>query len=237
MKIRDQTSAAHERHYVSRAGWLRAAVLGANDGLLSTSSVVVGVAAASASASHILLTGVASLVAGSMAMAAGEYVSVSSQSDAEKSDLSREARELENDRDHEERELAAIYARRGVDDALALQVARQLMAKDALGAHARDELGIHETSTANPVQAAVASAISFAAGAFAPLLTTATVPHDMLIPSIFVSSILVLALLGAAGARAGGAPITRAVLRVVFWGAIAMGVTAGAGYVFNTSVA
>lgn len=227
---------AIERHYTTRIAWLRAAVLGANDGLLSTSSLIVGVAAASVSAQHIVLTAVAGLVAGSMAMAAGEFVSVSSQADAEDADIERERAELAVDPGGEERELAVIYIKRGLDRALAAQVAAQLMEHDALGAHTRDELGITEHSTARPVQAAFASAASFATGAVAPLVTAIVVPITSLTIAVASITLLVLAILGAAGAKAGGAPMPRAVVRVVFWGALAMAVTAGVGRLFDVAV-
>ena len=225
-----------EGHYINRAGWLRAAVLGANDGLLSTSSLVVGVAAAGSSASQILLTGIAGLAAGSMSMAAGEFVSVSSQSDAEQSDLAREQQELLLDPEHETRELAAIYIKRGLDRDLAVTVAKKLMAKDALEAHARDELGLTDISAAKPVQAALASASSFALGAAPPILTALLVPAAHVIWAVFGGSLVVLAGLGAAGARAGGAPLLPGVARVFFWGAVAMAVTAGVGRLFNVTV-
>ncbi len=219
-----------EHHVIDRVGWLRAAVLGANDGVLSTASLIVGVAASSASDTrHILLAGIAALVAGAMAMAAGEYVSVSSQADSERAELAKEAHELASDAHAETRELATIYVKRGLDRVLATQVAVQLMAHDALGAHARDELGITEISTAKPVQAALASAMSFAAGAIVPLLTVLVTPPAWLIPVEVAVTLVLLAVLGAIGARAGGAPIGRAAIRVVFWGSLAMGVTAGIG--------
>jgi VIT1/CCC1 family predicted Fe2+/Mn2+ transporter len=233
---RENANPIDDVHYINRIGWLRAAVLGANDGLLSTSSLIVGVAAAAASPKQIVLIGVAGLVAGAMSMAAGEFVSVSSQADAETADLKRECAELKADRPREERELAAIYVTRGLDKALALRVAQQLTAEDALGAHARDELGISEAQTAKPIQAALASAGSFSLGAAAPLLTAIVVPAALLAPAVFAVSILALAILGAAGASAGGSPLSRAIGRAVFWGGFAMGVTAGVGRVFNVSV-
>ncbi|WP_306002052.1 VIT family protein [Brevundimonas sp. C43] len=222
-----------ETHRVDRIGWLRAAVLGANDGLVSTASLVVGVAAAATSHGGILIAGVAGLAAGAMSMAAGEYVSVSSQSDTEKADLAREAVELAGDHEAETRELAGIYVGRGVAPDLATEVARQMMAHDALGAHARDELGISEITTARPIQAALTSAITFSAGAALPLVVAAVAPLDTLAIWVAVSALLGLAVLGALGARAGGAPIGRSVLRVVFWGALAMGITAGVGRLFH----
>ena len=222
-----------ERHLVARIGWLRAAVLGANDGLVSTASLVVGVAAAEATRGSVLIAGVAGLVAGAMSMAAGEYVSVSSQSDTEKADLAREAVELAGDHEAETRELAGIYVGRGVAPDLATEVARQMMAHDALGAHARDELGISEITTARPIQAALTSAITFSTGAALPLVVAAVAPLDTLAIWVAVSALLGLAVLGALGARAGGAPIGRSVLRVVFWGALAMAITAGVGRLFH----
>jgi len=225
-----------ERHRTDRIGWLRAAVLGANDGILSTASLVVGVAAANATGSDILVAGVAGLVAGAMSMAAGEYVSVSSQADTEKADLDRERKELASDGESERNELAAIYVSRGLEPSLAKQVAEQLMTHDALAAHARDELGISDTSTARPVQAALASAASFAVGAAMPLLNVLVMPQAWLISGVVGSSILLLALLGGFGAHAGGAPVTKAALRVTFWGALAMALTAGVGALFGAVV-
>ena len=222
-----------ETHRVDRIGWLRAAVLGANDGLVSTASLVVGVAAAATGHGGILIAGVAGLAAGAMSMAAGEYVSVSSQSDTEKADLAREAVELAGDHEAETRDLAGIYVGRGVAPDLATEVARQMMAHDALGAHARDELGISEITTARPIQAALTSAITFSAGAALPLVVAAVAPLDTLAIWVAVSALLGLAVLGALGARAGGAPIGRSVLRVVFWGALAMAITAGVGRLFH----
>lgn len=218
-----------ENHLVDRIGWLRAAVLGANDGIVSTASLIVGVAAASAKPSEIILTGVAGLVAGAMSMAAGEYVSVSSQSDTEHADLARESKELSDNIAFEREELAQIYVNRGVEHALAVKVAAQLMAKDALGAHARDELGISEISTARPVQAALTSAATFAVGAAMPLLAVLISPPNLLIPVVTIASLEFLALLGAIGAKAGGANILKATVRVTFWGALAMALTAGIG--------
>ncbi|UZE51023.1 VIT family protein [Rhodopseudomonas sp. P2A-2r] len=225
-----------ESHLVSRVGWLRAAVLGANDGIISTASLILGVASASAAQSDILLTGVAGLVAGAMSMAAGEYVSVSSQSDTEHADLARESRELAADPAAETEELAQAYVVRGVEVGLAREVARQLMVKDALGAHARDELGISAATTARPVQAAMASAATFTVGAAAPLLLVLVAPTAHVIPVVAVGSLLFLSLLGAIGARAGGAGLLKPTLRVAFWGAFAMALTAGIGAVFGKVV-
>lgn len=225
-----------ERHRTDRIGWLRAAVLGANDGIVSTASLVVGVAAAQSKASDILVAGVAGLVAGAMSMAAGEYVSVSSQADTEKADLDRERKELATEDESERNELAAIYASRGVEPTLARQVADQLMAHDALSAHARDELGISDMSTARPIQAAFASAGTFAIGAALPLVAVLLTPQSSLIPVVIGTSILFLAFLGGFGAYAGGAPVTKAALRVTFWGAIAMALTAGVGAMFGAVV-
>jgi VIT1/CCC1 family predicted Fe2+/Mn2+ transporter len=225
-----------ERHRTERIGWLRAAVLGANDGIVSTASLVVGVAAANSARSDVLVAGVAGLVAGAMSMAAGEYVSVSSQADTETADIDRERKELTTDVESERAELASIYVHRGLDSSLAKQVAEQLMAHDALGAHARDELGISETFTARPVQAALTSAASFAAGASMPLLSALVMPQAWLISGVVVNSILLLALLGGLGAYAGGAPVTKAAVRVTFWGALAMALTAGVGALFGAAV-
>ncbi len=225
-----------EKHNVDRIGWLRAAVLGANDGIVSTASLIVGVAAASAKPSDILLTGVAGLVAGAMSMAAGEYVSVSSQSDTEHADLARETQELADSPELERAELAQIYVKRGVDHELAVRVADQLMAKDALGAHARDELGISEITTARPVQAALTSAATFAVGAAMPLAMVLVSPRDMLIAIVSIASLGFLALLGAIGAKAGGADVVKATARVAFWGALAMAATAGIGKLFGAVV-
>jgi vacuolar iron transporter family protein len=225
-----------ENHLVERIGWLRAAVLGANDGIISTASLILGVASAAASRNDILLTGVAGLVAGAMSMAAGEYVSVSSQSDTEHADLARERRELADDPVFEREELAQVYVARGVEEGLAREVARQLMVKDALGAHARDELGISEISTARPVQAALASAATFSVGAAAPLVLVLVSPSNALIPIVSVGSLLFLSLLGAIGAKAGGAGLLKPTIRVTFWGAFAMGLTAGIGAVFGKVV-
>ncbi|HET6606560.1 MAG TPA: VIT family protein [Rhodopila sp.] len=225
-----------ESHLVTRIGWLRAAVLGANDGIVSTASLIVGVAAAAATQNDVLVAGVAGLVAGAMSMAAGEYVSVSSQSDTERADLARERRELSDNPAFELDELAEIYVSRGVDKPLALQVARQLMKKDALSAHARDELGISEITTARPVQAALTSAASFSVGAAMPLLMVVVSPAALLVPIVSGASLGFLALLGAIGAKAGGANVLRATARVTFWGAFAMALTAGIGKLIGTVV-
>ncbi|CCJ07524.1 VIT family protein [Methylocystis sp. SC2] len=225
-----------ESHLVQRIGWLRAAVLGANDGVVSTASLIVGVAAAAATRSEVLIAGAAGLVAGAMSMAAGEYVSVSSQSDAEKADLARERKELSEQIELEREELAHIYVERGVDLDLARQVASQLMEKDALVAHARDELGISDIARARPVQAALTSAATFAAGAALPLLIVGIAPRDALIPVVSAASLGCLALLGAIGARAGGAGVLRAAVRVTFWGALALALTAGVGKIFGMAV-
>ena len=225
-----------ESHLVSRIGWLRAAVLGANDGIVSTASLIVGVAAAAATPNDVLIAGVAGLVAGAMSMAAGEYVSVSSQSDTEQADLARERKELSENIEFEREELADIYVKRGIDRALARQVAEQLMAKDALAAHALDELGISEITTARPVQAALTSAATFSLGAAMPLLMVVVSPASMLIPIVSAASLGFLAVLGAIGARTGGANVLRATARVAFWGALAMGLTAGIGAIVGTAV-
>jgi VIT1/CCC1 family predicted Fe2+/Mn2+ transporter len=225
-----------ERHVIDRIGWLRAAVLGANDGILSTSSLILGVATAHASHSSVVVAGVAGLVSGAMAMAAGEYVSVHSQADVEKAELEREREELAADGEGERAELAAIYVTRGLDPELAKQVARQLMAHDALGAHARDELGLSEVATARPLQAAVASAASFATGAALPLVVTVFAPETVLTPFVGATSLLFLALLGALAAHAGGAGVVIGAVRVTFWGALAMAATAGVGALFGTRV-
>ena len=225
-----------ESHFVDRIGWLRAAVLGANDGILSTASLIVGVAAAAATPNAVLIAGVAGLVAGSMSMAAGEYVSVSSQSDSERADLARERKELSEHPEFELDELAEIYVKRGVDRDLARQVARQLMAKDALAAHAHDELGISEITTARPVQAALASAASFSVGGAMPLLMVIVSPTSALVPIVSAASLAFLALLGAIGARVGGANVLRGTARVIFWGAMAMAFTAGIGKLLGTVV-
>jgi VIT1/CCC1 family predicted Fe2+/Mn2+ transporter len=225
-----------EPHVIDRIGWLRAAVLGANDGILSTSSLILGVATAHASHRSVLVAGVAGLVSGAMAMAAGEYVSVHSQADVEKAELEREREELAADGEGERAELAAIYVTRGLDPELAKQVARQLMAHDALGAHARDELGLSEVATARPLQAAVASAASFATGAALPLVVTVFAPETVLTPLVGATSLLFLALLGALAAHAGGAGVVIGAVRVTFWGALAMAATAGVGALFGTRV-
>ncbi len=225
-----------ETHLISRIGWLRAAVLGANDGIVSTASLIVGVAAASATRSDILVAGIAGLVAGAMSMAAGEYVSVSSQSDTEQADLARERGEQSSQPALEREELAQIYIKRGIESDLAFKVADQLMAKDALGAHAQDELGISEVTTARPIQAALTSAATFSVGAALPLVTAAAVPSSSLILAVSTASLCSLAALGAIGAKTGGADIGKATARVSFWGALAMGVTAAIGAVFGTSV-
>ena len=225
-----------ESHLVERIGWLRAAVLGANDGIISTGSLILGVASAAISQGDVLLTGIAGLVAGAMSMAAGEYVSVSSQSDTEHADLAREKRELTDDPLFEREELAQIYVARGVEADLAREVAKQLMARDALAAHAEDELGISEISTARPVQAALASAATFSIGAAAPLALVLVAPSNALIPVVSVGSLLFLSLLGAIGAKAGGAGLLKPTIRVTFWGAFAMGLTAGIGAVFGKVV-
>jgi VIT1/CCC1 family predicted Fe2+/Mn2+ transporter len=222
-----------EMHRVARVGWLRAAVLGANDGLLSTGSLILGVAAASSGRGGFVTAGVAGLVAGSMSMAAGEYVSVSSQSDAEEADLGREKRELSDDVEAERGELSSIYVKRGVSPEVAAVVAEQLMAKDALAAHASDELGISEATAARPVQAALASAASFAIGAACPLLMVLLSPPSILTPVVATTSLAFLAALGAVGAKVGGANVFKAMMRVTFWGALAMGVTAGIGELFG----
>jgi VIT1/CCC1 family predicted Fe2+/Mn2+ transporter len=222
-----------ELHTTERMGWLRAAVLGANDGIVSTSSLVLGVAAASTSHGSVMLAGTAALVAGAMSMAAGEYVSVHSQADSEKAELERERQELKTDVEAEHRELALIYEKRGLEAPLAKEVAKQLMAHDALGAHARDELGITKTLRARPIQAAVASAASFAVGAVMPLAVAAFSSMSLLIALVAGFSLVFLAGLGALSARVGGAPIAQGTLRVTFWGAIAMAATAGVGALFG----
>jgi VIT1/CCC1 family predicted Fe2+/Mn2+ transporter len=225
-----------EHHHTERFGWLRAAVLGANDGILSTSSIVLGVAAAHATHRNLLVAGMASLVAGAMSMAAGEYVSVHSQADTEKAELALERRELKADSKGEHKELAAIYVGRGLKPALGKQVAEQLMAHDALGAHALDELGISDSSRARPVQAALASAASFAVGALMPLLVTVLAPEAGLMAIVSGSSLVLLALLGGLSARAGGAGVMIGAIRVTFWGGLAMALTAGIGWLFGTVV-
>jgi len=223
-----------ERHYAERIGWLRAAVLGANDGIVSTASLVVGVAAANAALGDVLIAGVAGLVAGAMSMAAGEYVSVSTQADTEKADLERERHELETDNEFESKELAAIYVKRGLEPSLAQQVAAQLMAHDALSAHARDELGLSETHTARPIQAALASAATFAAGATLPLLAVLISRSSIIIPFVAGSSLVFLALMGGLAARVGGANVAVGAGRVTLWGALAMAATAAVGAMFGS---
>lgn len=225
-----------ERHRTAHIGWLRAAVLGANDGLISTASLVVGVAASGTSRSAVLLAGVAGLVAGAMSMAAGEYVSVSSQADTEGADLARERRELASDYVAEQAELVAIYTDRGLTPLLAAQVAEQLMAKDALAAHARDELGLSDVTAARPLQAALASAVTFALGALLPVMVSAVAPHALLSRLVTASALVLLAVLGAVAARVGGAVMWRGALRVTFWGALAMGVSALVGRLFGATV-
>jgi VIT1/CCC1 family predicted Fe2+/Mn2+ transporter len=225
-----------ERHRTATIGWLRAAVLGANDGIVSTASLLLGVAAAHGTRSGLLIAGIAGLVAGAMSMAAGEYVSVHSQSDTEQADLERERKELQTDVIGEHKELAAIYVARGLDPSLAKKVADQLMAYDALGAHAKDELGISESFKARPIQAALSSAASFTLGAAMPLLVTAITPEANLIVTLSVTSLLFLAFLGVLAARTGGADIKTSVIRITFWGALAMGITAGVGALFGTIV-
>ena len=220
-----------ENHLVARIGWMRAAVLGANDGIISTASLIVGVAAADATQNAVLIAGVAGLVAGAMSMAAGDYVSVSSQSDT-----ARERKELGENVAFEQEELADIYVKRGLEPSLARQVAQQLMAKDALAAHARDELGISEITTARPVQAALTSAAAFSVGAAMPLLMVVLAPAGTLVPIVSAASLGFLALLGAIGAKAGGANVLRATARVTFWGALAMALTAGIGKIFGTVI-
>jgi VIT1/CCC1 family predicted Fe2+/Mn2+ transporter len=225
-----------ERHLVSRIGWLRAAVLGANDGIVSTASLIVGVAAAAARPADVLIAGAAGLVAGAMSMAAGEYVSVSSQSDTEAADLARERQELATDTAAEHQELAGIYMKRGLDAETAAKVAEQLMAKDALAAHAHDELGISGMTTARPIQAAFTSAATFTTGAAAPLLIAALAPQALTSILVSAGSLVFLAVLGAIGAKAGGAPVLKAALRVTFWGALAMALTAGIGRLVGTAI-
>ena len=225
-----------ERHYAERIGWLRAAVMGANDGIVSTASLVIGVAAAQAVRNDVLIAGIAGLVAGAMSMAAGEYVSVSSQADTEKSDLEREQEELNSNREFEEKELAEIYVKRGLQPMLAQQVASELMAHDALSAHARDELGLSEIHTARPVQAALASAATFAVGATLPLLMILLSPPSYIIQLVAGSSLVFLALLGGLAARVGGARVIVGVARVTLWGTLAMAATAAVGSLFGTIV-
>lgn len=225
-----------QAHLVHRIGWLRAAVLGANDGIISTSSLIVGIASAASSTPTVLLTGIAALVAGAISMAAGEYVSVSSQADVERADRVRETDEHREDFDGERLELAKLYEDRGVETALARKVAEQLMTKDAVGAHLRDELGINEQLAARPIQAAFASAASFCVGAIAPVLMVTLVPRDQLIVTLSIGMLVLLATLGAIGARAGGAGMIRGGLRVAFWGALALAATAGIGQLFGTGI-
>jgi VIT1/CCC1 family predicted Fe2+/Mn2+ transporter len=225
-----------EIHRTHRIGWLRAAVLGANDGIVSTASLIVGVAAADANRNNILVAGLAGLVAGAMSMAAGEYVSVSSQADTENADLNREREELGNDLDQEHAELAAIYEARGLDPKLAIEVATQLMVHDALGAHARDELGISDVMSARPIQAAFASAGTFTVGAMLPLLLVVIVPASSIVWTVSGASLLFLALLGGLAAHAGGANLLKSIIRVTFWGALAMALTAGVGALFGAKI-
>jgi len=226
----------HEGHALERIGWLRAAVLGANDGILSTASLIVGVASASTGAREMMVAGAAGLVAGSLSMAAGEYVSVSSQADLEHADLTRERNELRDDPDGELKELTHIYIKRGLEPALAVEVAEQLTAHDALGAHARDELGISEITAARPVQAALTSAATFSSGAAIPLLAALALPQNAVAPGVVAASLILLGILGALGARVGGAGMLRPTLRVLVWGAFAMAVTAGVGHLFGSVV-
>lgn len=225
-----------ENHLVARIGWLRAAVLGANDGIISTASLMVGVASAASSTSEVMVAGVAGLVAGAMSMAAGEYVSVSSQSDTENADLARERAELSSQPELETQELTQIYVGRGVDPLLARQVAQQLMAKDALGAHAREELGITDVTTARPIQAALTSAATFGVGAFLPIIAATLAPTAHLVAIVSATSLLFLAALGAVGAKVGGAAILSPTIRVAFWGAFAMGLTAGVGALVGKAI-
>lgn len=233
------TPSAHpdDPHFVSRSGWLRAAVLGANDGIVSVSALIVGVAAADPTPRTVLISGVAALTAGAMSMAAGEYVSVSSQSDTERADIERERQALEQDPSAEMRELAAIWEERGLSADTAATVARELSAHDALGAHVRDELGLSEVHAARPLQAAFTSALTFSAAAAVPLLGAWLAPAGAIIPTVLVVTVLALAALGALGARAGAAPMLRATGRVVLWGVLAMAITAGVGWVFGVTVA
>ncbi len=225
-----------ESHLVSRIGWLRAAVLGANDGIISTASLIVGVASAAATTQDILVVGVSGLIAGAMSMAAGEYVSVSSQYDTEQSDLARERKELAENPKAEMKELTQIYINRGLDENLAAQVSAQLMTKDPLAAHMRDELGISEETSAQPMVAALISAAMFSVGAILPLLTAVLFSGSYLIPIVAISSLFFLGLLGAIGAKAGGAPILKPMMRVMFWGAVALGLTAGIGAAFGAKL-
>ena len=225
-----------EQHYSERIGWLRAAVLGANDGIVSTASLVVGVAAANATRTDLLIAAIAGLVAGAMSMAAGEYVSVSSQADTEEADLEREKMELATNEQFELEELANIYVERGLDKELAMQVSKQLMAHDALGAHARDELGLYETNRARPMQAAMASAVTFATGAALPVILVVFIPIQNMISVVSVSSLIFLGVLGAIAAKAGGANLINGTVRVTFWGALAMASTAAIGHIFGTVI-
>ena len=229
-------TASPQKHFVTRLGWLRAAVLGANDGLLSTASLMIGVASAAAGKNDIMVAGLAGLVAGAMSMAAGEYVSVSSQSDSEAADIARESRELLNDRESELRELTGIYVKRGLDEPLARKVAEELMSRDALAAHTRDELGISEATEARPVEAALTSAATFAVGAAVPFLTALVAPRGRVAVPIAIVSLIALAVLGAIGAKAGGAGMGKAAIRVTFWGAFAMAATAGIGMLVGTRI-
>lgn len=223
-------------HYITRSGWLRAAVLGANDGIVSVSSLLVGVAAADPNPTTVVIAGIAGLTAGAMSMAAGEYVSVSSQSDVERADIARETRALKDFPDAEFAELAAIYQERGLSERTAMMVAKELTENDALGAHIRDELGLSEVHTANPLQAAFASGVTFSFAAAVPLLAAFLAPAEMIIPVVLVVTVIALAALGALGARAGAAPILPATTRVIGWGVFAMAVTAGVGWLFGVSV-
>ena len=225
-----------EHHYSKRIGWLRAAVLGANDGIVSTASLIVGVAAANANQTDLLIAGIAGLVAGAMSMAAGEYVSVSSQADTERADLEREKMELATNEQYELEELANIYVGRGLDKKLAMEVAQQLMAHDALGAHARDELGLYELHRARPLQAAMASAVTFAVGAALPVTLIVFTPVQNIIPVVSISSLIFLGMLGAIAAKAGGASLVKGAFRVTFWGVLAMLLTAVIGYMFGIAV-
>ncbi|GHC19111.1 VIT family protein [Gemmobacter lutimaris] len=229
-------SAHEELHFINRSGWLRAAVLGANDGIVSVASLIVGVAAADPSPSAVLIAGAAGLAAGAMSMAAGEYVSVSSQSDIERADIARERQAQIDMPEEEERELASIYEARGLSPATAALVARELTEKDALGAHVREELGLSEVHAANPLQAAFASGLTFSIAAAMPLLAAILAPEGLVIPVVVIATLVCLAVLGALGAQAGGAPKLRATLRVLFWGAAAMAITAGVGHVFGIAV-
>lgn len=230
------TKSHGERHHIGRIGWLRAAVLGANDGIISTASLIMGVAAANTTHTGILIAGIAGWVAGAMSMAAGEYISVSSQADTEKSDLALEKKELEMNPPAETEELTMIYVKRGLERELAFKVAQQLMAHDALGAHARDELGITETLSARPLQAAFSSALSFTVGALLPLLVVLITPLHLLIYTIFITATLFLALLGAAAARVGGSRMKVGAIRVAIWGTIAMIISAGIGHVLGATI-